>query len=54
MREPDGVDGLADRTTHGTGIRTAAPETLPKPPPQLIGIYGSPMECLDIYIHSGG
>ena len=36
-------------TIHGTAI-DAAPLT-PLAPPQLIGIYGSPMECLDIYVN---
>ena len=35
-------------TTHGTAIY--ADQVFPLAPPQLIGIYGSPMECLGLGI----
>ena len=41
---------IPDTTCLGLPGRTAAPERSPKPPPQLIGIYGSPMECLGMII----
>ena len=36
------------QTLHGTGIYAYMD---PPKPPQLIGIYGSPMECLGIQTH---